>query len=1239
MHPLRWIATSLFLVACLSPGGPARADGLVDISADSTTDTLLTYFPNWRNAKAADFDVFICDDTTCAPDTNCPITGLTVWNYGTATGGAAGDLTRVLFNLVCGGTNSVQTLTYAGVWIDSTATARPAWTWGGSIPWAADPTTSCAGIARLSLFADVGPCPVDGATVTLGIAFDDVKDPAMPGGLIDACGYSVPDYVEAPNLGVTKIIRYALKTADVELAAPGDPVTYTIYYGRPGAASTGVVVTDSLPTDTHYVAGSAVPAPDVFWDPDPGPPPRLRWTLPGAAVLGGPTSSLTFKLTPDWGNGEGFEPGSGNQGAVEASRIANSAAVEFLGSGCAAPTQLSNVTDVSVRRYTMWMIADQDILFAPRVGFPDDEVTYSIFVANPASKTWWNVDVWDTVPPELDPWAPGYGFDDPCLGWTMTPGGCAAASPGFRTAGGNTILTWNLDMPPGFTLEMRWKARVNPAGALPGATATNKVNMLALGAPGQVGGTGNARAPRRFIHQALVALRTTYFSYVGQVANSKGCNGLAINFYPLNKATAFELYKLYTDGAGFATTGGKSATIATFVGACAGGYSDGGYGGCGVERAPSQYFWLASCANSPNAALYKLTANAPLIWMLMPDIGGGGDAQTYIPATTLTFSGTVLYSCRRSLGTSAVGEGESWVVANTGIAPDTGAFDPNQGTTAHIFKWNFGTLAWDYVKSADIDGNSLWMPFAGTTVADEDHYKIISSDCMLNVCQGYGVFGDPSLAFDNESMGVAPAAQTGKLVSTPGTPATFYPLTHHIQTLTDLGVGTVGPAATAATFAVYRYIPKDPSKASVGIPVTLCGTSGRWALLGTRVADPGLAGPKNAYWFGGGYDPLTNDPLDLAYAYKVDLLVGGPVTTYCGGNLYLDYSGGVMLHTIDARTSGQEFWLHLSTGGKDDGYGTLVFCPTAGMAVNATSGTGASATYTTDGPDQCIMFMAMTAPGFGGAPLNYSFKLLPGGAQGECMAMYHNAFYREKFFAAPFVNTGVHYDILVPPVVYAGQPFWITVVVVLGTGTTKTDYCGTSSFTSTDGSAKIENVAMDAYNYTWTSSIAPCGAAPFPNGVRLFFNVTLTRLGIQTLVASDIFDGSITGVAGIMVVGADVKIAKNPRFSVAASGDTVQFRVCWSNYSSGSAFAFTVSDAIPQGTTFVPEAATAAFNCGNTNGVTPVVAYSTATTATIPPPASFTDGLPTAAARWLRWTVPMAGIRTTGCFCYRVSVN
>jgi uncharacterized repeat protein (TIGR01451 family) len=245
----------------------------------------------------------------------------------------------------------------------------------------------------------------------------------------------------------------------------------------------------------------------------------------------------------------------------------------------------------------------------------------------------------------------------------------------------------------------------------------------------------------------------------------------------------------------------------------------------------------------------------------------------------------------------------------------------------------------------------------------------------------------------------------------------------------------------------------------------------------------------------------------------------------------------------------------------------------------------------------------------------------------------------EKGYTSPFMTTGTHYVIVVPQVVYAGQPFWLTLIVVDATNVTMNDYCGTTSFTATDPGAKIEGFGMDTYNFTWSSLVA-CTAAPDENGVKIFYNVIFNTLGMQSLVASDIYDGSINGLASLMVVGVDVKLTKEQRFVIAASGDTVQFKICWSNYSSASGFTFVITDAVPVGTAYVPEVPSA-MNCGSTDGVAVTVAYSIATQAT--PPAAFTTGsvgvqLPVG-VRWLRWTVPIIGVETTGCACYRLSVN
>ena len=51
---------------------------------------------------------------------------------------------------------------------------------------------------------------------------------------------------------------------------------------------------------------------------------------------------------------------------------------------------------------------------------------------------------------------------------------------------------------------------------------------------------------------------------------------------------------------------------------------------------------------------------------------------------------------------------------------------------------------------------------------------------------------------------------------------------------------------------------------------------------------------------------------------------------------------------------------------------------------------------------------------------------------------------------------------------------------------------------------------MDAYNYTWHSSLG-CAGVPNDDGVRIFLSVLFNRLGVMSLVATDTADGTITG--------------------------------------------------------------------------------------------------------------------------------
>ncbi|MEK7764723.1 MAG: hypothetical protein AAB368_00665, partial [bacterium] len=335
-----------------------------------------------------------------------------------------------------------------------------------------------------------------------------IKDIASCGG---GAGYGVSD-------SATKTIRYIKKEVDKDIAAPGDTLTYKIYYSKPGPAATLTTLTilDTMPAYMHLLSSTSMSTPDPGWDPDPGPPMRLRWTMTNVPALGsgGGTGVLTFQTTVDWGNGESFEPGSGDVGAPEGTFMFNNAQMTYTpNAGC--PNAVSNSVTTVAKRYLFWLVGDNDVLFGSKPGMPDDEIIYELFVRNISnSKTWWSVKLWDTVPAEVDPWAVNMGFNDPCMGWTMSPTGCAAAAPGRLVVGGNTLLTWGLDLPPAATLVVQWKAKLRTT-ITPGTNVINKASMIALGSPFKIGGSGAAVNTRNFNHEAAVVLRTTFISYVG----------------------------------------------------------------------------------------------------------------------------------------------------------------------------------------------------------------------------------------------------------------------------------------------------------------------------------------------------------------------------------------------------------------------------------------------------------------------------------------------------------------------------------------------------------------------------------------------------------------------------------------------------------------------------------------------------------------------------------------------------
>ncbi len=1230
-----------------------------DLGVNSSAAVRPYLFPNWQQAEAAVFDTLWCSSFECPGLTDATIVGLTILNYGTASGGPGGDIAAMYACFDCSsaigpcrpGSPSGVTLNYAGVW-NVMGSDRHAWTWAGSpLALSADPCSDCACNYLLRVFVDIQPCPTDGATVRLGPGYNYDANELAPGGVSDSVACTAPyTAVMAPN---DKTIVYAAKTADKDMAAPGDTIGYTIYYGRPGSLPlTNIVVFDSLPEYTRYLSGSASPFLDPGWDPKPGPPQRLLWTLPGGATTLGRTGAITFKATADWGNGESFEPGSGDLTAPEGFRLINRAQLSFVGSDCPVPNAVTLPTSTTIRRFLFWKVADNDLLFASQAGRPDEEIVYEVAIKNMSYvKTWWNVSVWDTVPAELDPWKEDCGLEDPFLGWTMTPTGAAAYSPGLIMSGGDTILTWMLDMPPGATAVIRWKAKIRPSVPAD-QTVVNIASVKSLGSTGIVGGTAGSRVPRTFAHLAPVVIPTTFISYVGFAAadnDIQGCPGFFIGFFPLNRTTQFELRGIQYIDTAWAQEGGVSDSIGCQIGSCVTGFPGaptctlgsgaipgGGIPGCKAERSPAVYDptnWHMNCPDYPMNFVYKVVANAPVLWQLLTHMSHDAqDNHTYSPATTLSYRGLMHYMWRRAGMDTGEGDGDALGLINTGL-DSKGEYRPNLATTVHLFKWDFFGLSWRYVKTFELAPDSLAFEL-GPLIADQGPWRTLSSDAQLVVYQGNDSISTLFSSGCGDNFGTfMPTGETGNVVSEIGS-GTFYGGVPGFIQDQKIVVGNVGPAGSTATYRIWRYLPDNP--VAVGIlPALLSGSSGTWNPVAVDWVPAGLGTAGNPRIYG-----RTFDAPSFAM-YKIELLAGGPIQVLSGARVQSSWSGGAVMHAADGNQTGMEFWFNRISGDNlcKGVYGTQainVFCPKANMVIRAETSDGLDTSYTTTGPDQCVSFMALSDAPWG-VGINYRFTVLPGPYAGDVIAQYHQCKITEKGYTAPFLHTGTHYRLIAPPVAYAGQRFWITVVVIEA-NETKVDYCGVTGFSSTDPLAQIASPEpLGNYLYSWSND-SPGSACDTgsDNGVKLFVNVILDRIGQQSIIAADTMDGSITGIVSINVVGVDVKFSKEPKILIAGSGDIVQFRICWSNYSSGSALGFVITDAIPSGFDYIP-GLPGDHICGATYGTGGItVAYST----TNNQPASFqTMSGSIAGVTWLRWTVPEISVNTTGCVCFNAAVK
>ena len=367
------------------------------------------FYPNWLKAYAGAYQVSDywtdCGTSGCATchpasGDNCggaalQIAGLTIANFGTAVAGS--DITNVYW---------LQDCTMAGgglTWHTMTNVAPQMWTWAWNGV-EANPTLLGAVplVGQIKIYCDIAALPTDGATVKLGIPYDPID--GYMGGLMDRCCCTA-SWSDTMN-PVPKTIKYVAKFVDQFQASPGDTLNYTIYYGKPGAGNIqNVEIFDTQPPYTHW-NGTASQLPDPGWDPNWGPPPKLKWTVFPAStpVAGGATGRITFQMTIDWGNGESFEPGSGDVAGPENMSLWNNATGIFPNLAPGTQAHLSNNARTTVMRFLFWKIADRDVIYSNSVS-AIDEITYSIFIKNmSATKTWWGVSHWDSVPLQVDPW-------------------------------------------------------------------------------------------------------------------------------------------------------------------------------------------------------------------------------------------------------------------------------------------------------------------------------------------------------------------------------------------------------------------------------------------------------------------------------------------------------------------------------------------------------------------------------------------------------------------------------------------------------------------------------------------------------------------------------------------------------------------------------------------------------------------------------------------------------------------
>lgn len=276
---------------------------------------------------------------------------------------------------------------------------------------------------------DIGPLAADGGTVTRTVTFTVAS--TVPAGSDGTEFVNVAsatfDTVNGPDptpennsdtatmtLGST--IDVAVTKDGPAAAAPGETLAYTVTVTNVGNEdATGIVVTDTLPTDLTFVAASDGGAPAGG-----APGGTVTWTLPGVLPAGGgDASTVTFTVTATLAT------------TVPAGLDAITNTVVVQADGDTNPANDTDDATTTVDAAPVLEVTKTDDTAGGLVA-PGEQVVYTIRVANTGDQGATGVVITDTLPAEV---------------------GFVAASDGGVHAGGPAggTVTWTLagELPAG----------------------------------------------------------------------------------------------------------------------------------------------------------------------------------------------------------------------------------------------------------------------------------------------------------------------------------------------------------------------------------------------------------------------------------------------------------------------------------------------------------------------------------------------------------------------------------------------------------------------------------------------------------------------------------------------------------------------------------------------------------------------------------------------------------------------